>query len=242
MRHLVLLTFAALSMSPLALGETITKFQATLMNTGVFTLDGESPPELGYAGTANFTLTEPMDGSSPTLEYTIRLSGFESVFGAGDATPDLDKIHIHTARAADGTTIDASFPTPHVLNILGTPASPPTETGHTRGGDDADQTVQVRSNGMVVVSGIWDDSDAFVHTPAGASSRALTGSLDDLFAEQLHLMIHSQNAQAFGNPGGPVIGGQLITVPEPSTIILLGAGLLLVVAQARRRSRRSAIA
>lgn len=236
MRHLACSLFALVTVAPVALGDTITKFQATLTNAGVYTLDGEMPPELGYAGTAQFTLIEPMDGSSPTLEYRIHLTGFDTVFG-GDPTPDLDKVHIHTARAADGSTIDASFPAPHVLNILGTPAAPPSLTMHTRGGDDADQMVQSLANGSYLVTGIWDDGDAYAHTPMGASSRTLSESLDALLAEQLHLMIHSQNPQAFGNPGGPVIGGQIVEVPEPASLVPLTVGALLglVVCIARKR-------
>ena len=87
MKQFALLAFAMLTFSPLACGETITQFQATLTNSGVYTLEGEMPPDLGYAGTAKFTLTEPMDGSSPTLEYEIRLTGFDTVFGGSTPRP-----------------------------------------------------------------------------------------------------------------------------------------------------------
>ena len=174
----------------------------------------------------NGTSTEPgtavatfiLDDSQQNLSYSIQVFGMDLVPDPALRTgfSDIDKIHIHNG-----------FPTetgPHVLNIFGLPSE-----------DDAEMVVDFDSN---TITGVYNDADA-IDPDTGMlfdqndplNTKLFSNFVDDLQDGQLYLAIHTA-----GQGGGIAVRGQLVAVPEPSSVVVM-AGCALFCSVRRRRLR-----
>ena len=118
------------------------------------------------------------------LYYWLLLDGVDikDDFGARTAPNDVTQIHFHLAApGANG---------PHALNVFG----PPSE-------DDLDLRVYPA---LELVTGAWDDSDAFVMMPGIGDTRRLSDHLGDLRDGNLYLQVHTNR-----NPRPGELRGQI---------------------------------
>ena len=82
--------------------------------------------------------------------------------------------------------------------------------------------------------------DPFITPSAGGTAGSLTNYAFTLTAAQVSAMINGEtyvNIHTATNPGGE-IRGQLTAVPEPGTILLLGAGLTAVASRLKKRRKQ----
>lgn len=207
----------AMALTSIASAEAITEFRATINAAGAIASDGSISTETRMTGLATFTLTVP-DIGSPTLTYDIVFQGIDLGSTDADPTNNATAIHFH-----DTTGVAYSASTPHVLNVFGFPSQ------------DDNQTLVDATTSRV--TGVWDDSDltdpglAHAGNPA-VNSDTLTASLDALLASELYVMLHTSSPNALPLSPGITIGGQIVPIPEPSTMVL--AAFLGVVACSRR--------
>lgn len=207
---------AVVAFAPAATADTLMRYRATLDNTGAIAPNGATSTEFDMTGVADFVLTIPSSGGSPTLAYDVRFEGVD--FGLTNAADDdITAMHIH-----DTTGVANSAGTPHVLNIFGFPSV------------DDDQAV-VDAIGARI-TGVWDDTDLTdpAEPHAGnpmANSDTLSSMLGALEAGELYLMLHTNSPNALPNTPGITIGGQIRLIPEPS------AAMLLIVGWVARRRR-----
>lgn len=213
--------------------DTVERYRAVLDASGAIApnLDGNGQPdgtfrvsqETRFTGLADFTLTAPAGGGSPTLAYTAVFDGVD--FGGQDADPtnNVTAIHLH-----DTTGVFNSANTPHVLNIFGFPSQ-----------DDAQVDVDAP---MSTVTGVWDDGDltdpslGHALNPM-ANSDTLTSSLAALRAGELFLMLHTTSPDSLGPlSAGATIGGRLVLIPEPATAWFVAGALILVGGRGSRRA------
>ena len=155
-------------------------------------------------GVATFFL----DASQQTLSYTIQVFGLDLKADASDRTgfSDVTAIHLHNGFA--GAT------GPHVLNIFGVPSE-----------DDADVVIDFDND---IISGVYDDSDAIdpntgelFDQNSPLTTKLLSNFVDDLQGQQIYVAIHTA-----GQDGNIAIRGQLTAVPEPSSVVLVLAGVM----------------
>lgn len=190
------------------------RFTGNLNPAQIVATSGTDP-----AGTSPFTGTasanyELSATEGPLLFYTISLPGMDL---DGNRTPgnfsdDVTAIHLHFgATGANG---------PHALNVFGLSA------GQIRN-DDADMTFNSANS---TLSGRWDDADQLFSGAGGTrmpfDSVGLSVATNDLFNGGLYFQVHTLNF-----PNGE-LRGQLLPVPEPGTLALIGMGSILLV---RRR-------
>ena len=202
--------------------DTTQRFRAVINADGAVAPDRSVSQETRFSGVAEFLLTIPAGGGSPTLAYEAVFAGLD--FGGQDAdgTNNATAIHFH-----DTTGVDYSAATPHVLNVFGFPSQ-----------DDAQMTFDAAAS---TVSGVWDDGDL---TDPGlghagnpmANSDTLTSALDALLAGELFLMMHTTSPDGLVSAGGATIGGRIVAIPEPSTAWLLAGTLSLVRGRSSRRA------
>lgn len=214
-RRLILMAAATLLLAKSALAETL-EYRADLTSPGVI-LGGQMISDEASVGTATFILQyDENDPSAATITYQIDAPGMDF---DGAQTPDLNDdataIHFHdvTTCVAAACIPGDTAGTRHVLNVFGAPRE-----------DDADMQVFASD---YRVTGTWGPEDANSLTPA--PSVAPSEIVDELANGDLFAMIHSR---AF--PDG-AIGGKLVLVPEPSSIVLIAAGLCVLVGTCRRR-------
>ena len=188
-----------------------TMFIANLDGAQVAPPLGPSPSLL--SGSATLTLDESTP-ADPKLAYSLQITGLN--LGADPLNPiddnDVTAIHIHVG--APGTN------GPHALNVFGL-------SGGTIRVDDLDASV---NSSISTVSGIWDNDDEMFTGPGGTKqpfdSFGLSDSLASLQAGTLYFQVHTK-----GFPDGE-LRGQIVAapdqapVPEPSTMVLLGAGIV----------------
>ncbi len=195
------------------------QFSANLDPAQVVITSGAGPN-----GSSPFTGTSTADyqlsvADGPLLFYTISLPGMDL---DGNRTPgnfsdDVTAIHLHFGTTgANG---------PHALNVFGLSA------GQIRN-DDANMTFNSANS---TVSGRWDDMDQLFSGAGGTrmpfDSVGLSAATNDLFGGGLYFQVHTLNF-----PNGE-LRGQLLPVPEPGVLALIGMGLLF----SRKKSAASAI-
>ena len=146
-------------------------------------------------GTAMFTLNAAMDQLSMTV--TITNIDVNGTQTPGDTNDNLVAAHIHSP-AAPGASASV------VWGFFGSPDND----------NNPDQFVLTPFASGVggTFTSIWD-------APEGQPGTSLTAQLNNLMNGLTYINFHtSQN-------GGGEIRGQILLVPEPSTIALLGIGL-----------------
>lgn len=226
--RLFTLTLVALLASEVA-AQTVTHYQAAINNSGAVNAAGDVSQETDMFGTAQLTLTEYTDGSSPTLAYEIVLEGSdlggETQLDSSDdrtASPDDNVIALHIH---DTTGVDYSAGTPHVLNLFGFPAR-----------DDSQVAVDI---GASTITGVWDDGDFAMRGPVGDETlwtQTLTDTLTALKAGELYAMVHTTSPRGFVAMSGITLGGRIVPVPEPATG---SVAVLSLLGFWRLRSRKS---
>ena len=165
-------------------------------------------------GTAVATFV--LDNAQQNLTYSIAILGPDLKPNPVDRTGfgDVTAIHLHNAFA--GST------GPHVFNIFGVPSE-----------DDAELVVDFNNE---TLSGVFNDADAI--DPATGllfdqnspfTTKLLSNFTDDLLGEQLYLAIHTA-----GQGGNIAIRGQLLAVPEPSSMVVLIAAFVGATVRRRR--------
>jgi len=172
------------------------------------TLNGaqEVPPTNSPAtGFATFTLNDAQ--TSLSFQATINGLDFTTLQTPGTTADDLTNAHIH-APAPPG--IAASV----VWGFIGTPFND---------NNPGDTVVTAFTGGAVggTVSGKWD-------LPEG-NGTTLSAQLPSILAGNSYINFHTV---AF--PSG-AIRGQILAVPEPSTLAMISAGMLGLIGFARRR-------
>ena len=176
-------------------------------------------PQSTASGIATFNLHLPDNpGDETWLEYLFEFSGLDlgNMVGfptnpqtPGNPNDDVTAIHIHNAPPG---AIGEMF-----LGIV--------NPRH----DFDDVMVDILGS---TISGRWEDSDV---DPPSNAPKGITESLDELFAGQLYLNVHT-----VGNPSSDIRAQIVVGAPEPSALVLGGIGVLLLWwhVAARRRSDR----
>ena len=178
---------------------------ATLV-TATLTGSQETPPNsLTATGFATFTLNDAQ--TSLSFQATINGLDFTTFQTPGVTADDVTNAHIH---APGPPGIAASV----VWGFIGTPFN---DT------NPADTVVTPFTGGAIggTVSGKWD-------LPEG-NGTTLSAQLPSILSGNSYINFHTV---AF--PAG-AIRGQILAVPEPSTLAMLSAGMLGLIGFARRR-------
>jgi hypothetical protein len=188
-----------------------TNAQSFVANLDASQVNGSST-ETGTA-VASFYL----DSAQQNLSYSIQIFGLDLKPVPADRTgfSDVTAIHLHNGF------VDTSGP--HVLNIFGIPSE-----------DDAEMVVDFAND---TISGVFNDADAIDPNTGGLfdqnnpiNTKLLSNFTDDLIDQQLYLAIHTA-----GQNGNIAIRGQLIAVPEPSSLAIIAFGGLCVFSRRRQR-------
>lgn len=167
-------------------------------------------------GTAVATFT--LDAAQENLSYSVEVFGLDLKPESANRTgfSDITAIHVHNGFFGSSG--------PHVLNIFGVPSE-----------DDAEAVFDFNNE---TLSGVYNDADAIDPTTGALfdqnsplTTKLFSNFVDDLLAGQLYLAIHTA-----GQDGNIAIRGQIIAVPEPSSVALLAIGALCGLARRRRRS------
>ena len=195
--------------------------QAGFTFQALLTSDQEVPintvPFQGSSGIAIFVLNDAMT----RLTYDVQLTGldlrgvtnggpFQAIPGDTDVNDNVTRIHIH--RNVAGLNGNIVF---GMIDALATLR------------DDLNDLLVDAQN--LRVTGAWDLTEGSL--VAGQVTN-LGNELNNLLAGGLYINIHTSD-----RPGGE-IRGQILRVPEPGTLALLGLGLLGLSSPAMRRRRR----
>jgi hypothetical protein len=211
MRPIKLLPVALL-LGMAAMAATGTAASAAIMFTANLTTDQESSPvalttQAGTPRPAPFgTATLWLNDAQTALTMSLTFSNID-VTGTqtADLNDNLTAAHIH-APAPPGVNAGV------VWGFFGTPDN---DT------NPKNQVITPFASGVGgTIASAWDQ-------PEG-NNTTLTAQLHSLFAGLAYLNLHT-----FQNPAGE-IRGQIVPVPEPSTLALLGTSLLLL--RLRRRA------
>lgn len=189
-----------------------------VLDAQTFVADLDASQVVGSSSeTGTAVATFELDAAQESLSYSIAIFGLDLKPVAGDRTEfsDVTAIHVHNGFAGSSG--------PHVFNIFGMPS------------EDDDQMVVDFDNDTI--NGIFDDSDAI--DPATGelfdqnspfTTKLFSNFIDDLQGNQLYLAIHTA-----GQGGNIAIRGQMLAVPEPSSVAVLFAFGLLGTCARRRR-------
>lgn len=196
----------------------VTLLRADLRPESIVTKkDGPSPAGLTDAyGIATFELD--LTPGAPKLFYHLTLFNL-------DLQSEVTGIHLHSGHLPPSGSITdnsngrvtkhtgADGPNgPHLLNIFGAPRQ-----------DDADLIVDFATNSL---SGIWDNSDLNLGGDGlrdPIDSVGIAAGIDFLITEEVYIQIHSN---AFPAPNTGEIRGQLLFIPEPSTLSVISLSVL----------------
>jgi muramoyltetrapeptide carboxypeptidase LdcA involved in peptidoglycan recycling len=157
-----------------------------------------------------------LDSAQQNLSYTIQIFGLDLKADPADRTgfSDVTAIHLHNGF------FDTSGP--HVLNIFGVPSE-----------DDAELVVDFAND---TISGVFNDADAIDPNTGSLfdqnnpmTTKLLSNFTDDLVGAQLYLAIHTA-----GQNGNIAVRGQLLAVPEPSSLAIIAVGSICVFVRRRR--------
>src|SRR3982750_1979876 len=179
---------------------------AATLFTATLTGSQETPPNSPTApGVATFTLNDAQ--TSLSFQATINGLDLTTFQTPGNTADDVTNAHIH---APGPPGIAASV----VWGFIGTPFN---DT------NPADTVVTPFTGGAIggTVSGKWD-------LPEG-NGTTLSAQLPSILSGNSYINFHTV---AF--PAG-AIRGQILAVPEPSTLAMLSAGMLGLIGFARRR-------
>ena len=189
-----------------------TNAQSFVANLDASQVNGSST-ETGTA-IASFYL----DSSQQNLSYTIQIFGLDLKAVPADRTgfSDVTAIHLHNGF------VDTSGP--DVLNIFGVPSE-----------DDSEMGVDFAND---TISGVFNDADAIDPNTGSLfdqndpiNTKLLSNFTDDLMDQQLYLAIHTA-----GQNGNIAIRGQLIAVPEPSSLAIISIATVCLFVRRRQRS------
>ncbi|HYE72769.1 MAG TPA: CHRD domain-containing protein [Blastocatellia bacterium] len=140
-------------------------------------------------------------------------------------------------------------PITFIANLTGSQEVPPQNTSAT-----GFATLILNDNGTATISltinGVVDQTAAHIHggavgvngpvlfpLPNGSFTNFSLGTLTALQIERLSAGLWYVNVHNTAAPGG-IIRGQLTAIPEPSTLLLLGTGLLTAVGVGRRKKNQ----
>ena len=157
------------------------------------------------SGTATFTISPTMD----SISFTATILGLDFTgTQSADTNDDLAAAHIHISD-------DPNFMPPTNAGVRwGFFGSPFNETAPN------DQVVVPLASGVGgTISGKWDATEG--------NNTTLAPWIDDIQAGRAYINFHTTQF-----PGGEIRGA---IIPEPSSIALLGLGLVACAALARRR-------
>ncbi|QEG23275.1 CHRD domain-containing protein [Mariniblastus fucicola] len=146
-----------------------------------------------------------LDEAQENLSYSIQIFGLDLKPVAAERTLFSDVTAIHLHNGFSGTS------GPHVLNVFGMPSE-----------DDSEMVVDFTNES---IDGVFNDDDAidpdtgmlFDQNNPG-TTKLFSNFVDDLISGQIYIAIHSA-----GQGGDIAIRGQVVAVPEPSSIVMLAA-------------------
>lgn len=189
-------------------------FQALLTNDQEVAIP--PVPFQGSSGIAIFVLNDAMT----RLTYDVRLTGldlrgvtnggpFQAIPGDSDLNDNVTRMHIH--RNFAGLNGNIVFGMIDALLALR---------------DDANDLLVDAQN--LRVTGAWDLGEG---SQVAGQVTTLGNELNNLLAGGLYINVHTSD-----RPGGE-IRGQILRVPEPGTLALLGIGMLGLFGPMLRRRR-----
>lgn len=177
---------------------------ATLFNTK---LNSSLVPDVESSATGNgiFKLNDAED----KLEYEIEIMGEIANLGDDNSNNKITKVHLHVIEGDEFRNGEIFDDGKHVFNVYAP--------------DDNDLQI-IQDDEKVTFKGMWDANDFVPENPGLLDNRTLTSQLDNLFAGNLFVNIHTAD-----NPGAE-IRGIIKQVPENNgslALVIAGCTYLL---------------
>ena len=204
-RSMLLVTFAILMAGSSAKADTI--LTATLTN------GAENPPTFpttvtGALRTSFGFATFDLNNAMTAMTFTATITGIDiNGTQSADTNDNLVAAHIHA-----GPTVTPTTNGPVVWGFFGSPFND---------NNPNDVVITPFASGVgFTISGKWD-------APEG-NSTTLTAQLSNILSGHAYINFHTTQF------GGGEIRGNITSVPEPSTMVLLGLGILAFASFGRR--------